>query len=44
MAGLLEAQSQHQAEALARQELMIQQMTKPKSVVRDANGKIIGVQ
>ena len=45
LVGLIQKdQTEHQAEALARQEMMIQQLSKPKTVMRDANGKIIGVQ
>ena len=39
--GAIQASNQQQTEALAT---MLAQLTKPKQVVRDANGKIIGVQ
>ena len=44
MAGVIQAiqaSNEQQTQALAA---MLAQLTKPKSVVRDANGKIIGVQ
>ena len=44
MASVIQAiqqSNQQQTEALAT---MLAQLTKPKAVVRDANGKIIGVQ
>ena len=39
--GAIQASNQQQTDALAG---MLTQLTKPKSVVRDANGKIVGVQ
>ena len=48
MAVMTQAQAQHNQDILMQQQMahqnLVQQLTKPKQVVRDANGKILGVQ
>ena len=48
VAELIQANQMHNQELAAKQEMahqaLIEQMTRPKTVVRDANGKIIGVK
>ena len=48
MAVMTQAQAQHNQDILAQQAMahqnLVQQLTKPKQVIRDANGKILGVQ
>ncbi len=44
MAQMIQVQNQSNQAVLERQHAMIEQMNKPKQVVRDQNGKIIGVQ
>ena len=44
MAQMFEAQNRQNAMALERQAAMIEQMQRPKQVIRDINGKIMGVQ
>ena len=48
MAVMTQAQAQHNQDILMQQQAahqnLVQQLTKPKQVVRDANGKILGVQ
>ncbi len=48
MAVMTQAQAQHNQDILLQQQMahenLVQQLTRPKQVVRDANGKILGVQ
>ena len=44
MAQMIEIQSQNNQAVLERQHAMIEQLSRPKQVVRDINGKIMGVQ
>ena len=44
MSQMLEAQNRQNEMALERQAAMIEQMQRPKQVIRDINGKIVGVQ
>jgi hypothetical protein len=48
MAVMTQAQAQHNQDILMQQQMahenLVAQLTKPKQVVRDANGKILGVQ
>ena len=48
MAVMTQAQAQHNQDILMQQQMahqnLVQQLTKPKQVIRDANGKILGVQ
>ena len=48
MAVMTQAQAQHNQDILMQQQMahenLVQQLTRPKQVVRDANGKILGVQ
>lgn len=44
MARMLEAQQMGNAELTARQEAMIQHLTKPKQVVRGPDGRVVGIQ
>jgi hypothetical protein len=48
MAVMTQAQAQHNQDILMQQQMahqnLVQQLTKPKQVVRGADGKIVGVQ
>ena len=44
MSQMLEAQNRQNEMALERQAAMIEQMQRPRQVIRDINGKIMGVQ
>ena len=48
VAELIQANQMHNQELAMKQEMahqaLVEQMTRPKTIVRDANGKIIGVK
>jgi hypothetical protein len=48
MMGLLQANQEHNSNLAMKQDMahqaLVEQLTRPKQIIRDANGKIIGVK